>query len=308
MKALYWKLQSKNQELTEEKLELFKNHYKKDYKTGELYSDVEATHMWHQSASNNPLFAELFSLTVAYENEGKLRVKYLTGNEKDIIQSFLNILNNKHFKDYEVVHFDAGIILPYFGIRKTACGNKEHLPKSLSYKGLRPWNLSGVCLKDYFKGAGDYTYSLLELGELFGLKANIISYVDEGFYYFEGKKEELLESAIQEITLLANVHRLENGLEKIEAVVSKEEVKEVEVKGEENLLLILAAGGDFSTHIKRYIIDKIDKKRLTKKDKENLEIILKGLYFCTDFINMNQDSKKVIQEKTLEIEEFIKTL
>ena len=76
----------------------------------------------------------------------------------------------------------------------------------------------------------------------------------------------------------------------------------------EDVLRMIANTNSFSSKIKEALAKHLSTKKLTKKDKENLFTIIRGAWVQTDFINMNQDSKKGILEKEEEIKEFIKEL
>lgn len=307
---IYWKLQTTPDPTSD--FELFKNKYGKIYDefglVKETRTDEELRQLFNKIAYKNPLFSKIYSLSLAYVYNDTIKVKYFIGEEKDLIQTFLNTLENKYFNKHTLVQLDSGVLLPYFGVR----AEKNNIivnNNGLKYKGLRPWNLSSVSLRDYFQGAGDYNFSLKEIAYIYGLEADYIDYSDEHIALERGEYSELMESAKNELSLIVNCHRKSLGEEALtEIELVHEKVENVEKEAEYDPMKDLVLNKEFTPQIKKAIQESCKGKRLTKKDKENLFTILKGAWVRTDFIKNDQDSKAVIQEKELEIEKFIKTL
>lgn len=155
-KALYWKLQSINNtdmiEVGSDEFNIYREKFKKNFETRELMSEEETLIHYTYNAWRNPLFSKIYSLTLAFVDGETLRVKYLTGSEKDLLQTFLNEVKGEYFKEFQLVHSDAEYMLPYLGTRLDIHGFRTSLPKDLQYKGLRPWNLSGCSVRDYYQG------------------------------------------------------------------------------------------------------------------------------------------------------------
>jgi hypothetical protein len=216
----------------------------------------------------NSLFSSVTSIILAFEHEGTLRVKFIEGAEKDLLQNFNNLLRNS-FQDYQLVHFDAGIVLPYLGTRLL----KNDLKVShndLKYQGqnFKPWHLTGVDVKDYFKGSGDYSYSLEEIAYILNIDCEgIIPYEDEFNFYESGNFEALNNSAVKKIETLAKIHRKLNSLEDLETVIVKETVKDVVEEKPKDFLKDLFHS---KTLDKESLKEILRKKKLAKKDKEKV--------------------------------------
>lgn len=310
MSKLYWKLQSINNtdyiEVGSEEFNLYREKFKKNFETRELMSEEETLIHYAYNAWRNPLFSKIFSLTIAFVDNGLIRIKYLTGNEKDLLQTFLNELKGEFFKEYQLVHSDAEYMLPYLGTRLDINGFRTSLPKDLQYKGLRPWNLTGLSVRDFYQGAGVYKHSLKEIAWVYGLKTDYIEPVDEFTYYKQGKLANLQESAISEICTLVNVERMMRGEEPLhEATVATEKVQEVKEVKPLNFLALLYENNTLTLDVKEGLEKQLSKKKLTKKDRENLYTILRGVYLRCDFENKDQDSKAVIEQKEKQIKEFL---
>ena len=310
---LYWKLQSINNtdmiEVGSEEFNIYREKFKKNFETRELMSEEETLIHYTYNAWRNPLFSKIYSLTLAFVDGETLRVKYLTGSEKDLLQTFLNEVKGEYFKEFQLVHSDAEYMLPYLGTRLDIHGFRTSLPKDLQYKGLRPWNLSGCSVRDYYQGAGVYKHSLKEIAWVYGLKNNYIEPVDEFNFYKKGDLDALRDSAFKEIMTLANVHRLmmgENVIDNITASV--QEVKAVEEVKPTNFLALLYESQAMTLEVRNGLEKQLKKKKLTKRDREVVREIILGVYLSSDFINNNQDSKATIEKKTKEVDEFLATI
>lgn len=313
MGYIYWSLQKTNVsdslEPGSKEYEMYRQHYKKDFENRILMSEEETLEHYKKFAYKNPLFSRIYSLTLAFENAGQLRVKYFTGNERDLIMTFLNTLKDSHFSDYGVVHYDAEVILPYLGTRMAVNKIKTAIPPQLQYQNMRPWNLLGTCVRNYFQGAGLYKNTLKEIAWIYGIEADYIDFQDEFTAYQDGHFEELEHSAVNQIKTLANVHRSLIGEELLEdVVVGREHVQGVEEKEESNVLKEIYEANSITPALKAKIKKLCIGKRLTKKDKENLFVILRGVLVRTDFISNDQDNKATILSKEEQVRKLIEEL
>jgi len=312
-KHLYWKLQSINNtemiEVGSEEFNIYREKFKKNFETRELMSEEETLIHYTYNAWRNPLFSKIYSLTLAFVDNNSLRVKHITGNEKDLLQTFLNALKSDFFKDYQLVHSDAEYMLPYLGTRLDIHGFRTSLHKDLQYKGLRPWNLTGLSVRDHYQGAGVYKHSLKEIAWVYGLKTNYIEPVDEFNFYKKGQLEVLRDSAVNELSTLANIHRLMTGEESInEVYVVEEKVEAVEEIKATNFLALLFESQAMTLEVRNGLEKQLKKKKLTKRDKEVVREIILGVYISSDFINGQQDTKAVIEAKTKEVDDFLLTI
>lgn len=315
MKNIYWKLQSVNQtdelEVGSKEFNLYREHYKKDYDTRELMTEAETVEHYKRNAWKNPLFSRIHSLTLAYVDKGKVRIMYITGKEKDILQTFLNKLKSDFFKDYVVSHFGAEYILPYLGTRLDKNGIRTTIPTGLQYKGLRPWNLLGFCVRSHYSGAGNYKNSLKELAWIYDLECSFIEPANEFEYFKSGKVKELKESAVDEIFTLVNVHHLMVGEDAIlDLTIAEVFVDGVEEEKPTDFLELLHTGNKLSAEVRKGLKELLGKKKLTKADKVGLREILRGVYVQCAFEQpgVYPDSKDIIASKEREIDEFLDTI
>lgn len=307
-KHLYWSYQSSQSvNPTEQELKLFQNKYKSDFEQRTVYEGEELENKFRLNSWRNPLFSSITSIILAFEYEGILRVKQITGTEKDLLQNFVNLLRNS-FQDYQLVHFDAGIVLPYIGIRLQKNGHLNAPNIGLKYQGYKPWDLKGLDIKQYFKGAGDYSYSLEEIAYVLNINSEgIIPYEDEFTYYNSGDLESLSNSAVKKIEVLSQIHRKLFELPELETKVIQEKVENIQVEAPKDWLKELYKANQFTNEIREGLKQQIfgAKKKPTKKELEQLFTIIRGVYVLTDFENKRQDSKATIELKEKEIKSFL---
>lgn len=313
MSRLYWKLQSVNNtdriEVGSEEFNIYRDKFKKNYDTRELMSEEETLIHYNYNAYKNPLFSKIYSLTIAFVDKGILRVKYITGEEKDLLQTFLNELRGDFFKDFQLVHSDAEYMLPYLGTRLDIHGFRTSLPKDLHYKGLKSWNLTGFSVRDFYQGAGNYKHSLKEIAWVYGLKTNYIELADEFNHFRKGSLDTLKDSAVDEIRTVANIHRILIGEDIVEEVsVVEQKVEEVLEVKPVNFLAVLFESQAMTLEVRKGLTAQLTKKKLTKRDREIVREIILGVYIQNDFINGQQDTKAVIEKKTKEVDEFLTTI
>lgn len=309
---LYWKLQSINNtdmiEVGSDEFNIYREKFKKNFDTRELMSEEETLIHYNYNAYKNPLFSKIYSLTIAFVNKGILRVEYITGGEKDLLQTFLNRLKSDFFKEFQLVHSDAEYMLPYLGTRLDIHGFRVSIPKDLHYKGFKSWNLTGFSVRDHYQGAGAYKHSLKEIAWVYGLKTNYIELADEFNHYRKGGFDILKDSAIDEIKTVANIHRILIGEEVIEEVsVVEQKVEAVEEVKPTDWLTELYNVNQFTLQIREGLKQQIfgGKKKPTKKEKEHLFKIIRGVYVRTNFEAKDQDSKATIEKKEKEIKELL---
>jgi hypothetical protein len=312
-KHLYWKLQSINNtdmiEVGSDEFNIYREKFKKNFETRELMSEEETLIHYNYNAYKNPLFSKIYSLTIAFVDKGILRVKYITGEEKDLLQTFLNELKSDFFKEFQLVHSDAEYMLPYLGTRLDIHGFRTSLPKDLHYKGLKSWNLTGFSVRDYYQGAGAYKHSLKEIAWVYGLKTNYIELADEFNYYRKGNVDILKDSAVDEIKTVANIHRVLIGEDIVEELsLSEQKVEAVEEVKPTNFLALLFESQAMTLEVRNGLEKQLKKKKLTKREREVVREIILGVYLQNDFINSQQDSKATIEKKTKEVDEFLATI
>lgn len=314
-KVLYWKIQVANQspslEPNSKEMEIYKSHYLKDFQTREKMTDTEAVEHYNKNAWKNPLFSRLHSLTLAFVENDVIRVNHFTGSEKDLLIQFINTAKSPYFNDFKMACFDAEYLLPYLGIRIDKNDLKEVLPNDLLYRGLKPWGLTGICIRNYYQGAGAYKPTLKELAYIYNLEENIDSRYEENDLALSGDDITLTNNSIEEIKLLINAHRKMNYRAEItELKVSVADVKDVVLEEPKTLLHELYETKCFDTNYQNRLAKHLKAKKLLKRDIPLVKDYVLAVYL--EKIEVTAMNKKELEginaERRAEVEEFFKDL
>lgn len=308
-KHLYWAFQSTQIEKpSTEKLERFQNKYKKDFETREVYVGEELEEKYNLNSWRNPMFSKIIGIVLGYEHKKTLRVKYIFGEERDVLISFVNLLTNK-FQDYQLCHYDSEIVLPYVNVRLNFNGFFKEPHKDLKYRKLRPWDLTSFDIKQFYKGAGNYSFSLKDITHILTIDSSkVIDVEDEFLYYNLDGQEELKNSAIQQVEVLSKIYNTLNSLPILDTVLIEERVEDVEIEEPKNWLEVLYRENKLTEEVKNGIKSNITGKKMLVRDKKNLRVILLGAYIHCNFEQKDQDYGDVIKAKELEVDNFLNTL
>ena len=292
---------SKELESGSKEYELFKA---KMEASEESFDEKGLNTLWEDKAPLKLMFSRISTISIGFSKGEDFRVKTLKGSEEDILLQFADISS----KFGLICGWNAlGFSLPTI----VANSNKyfdvvEEFSDAFNPSGKKPWEIKSVIdVSDIVKGTYWGAPTLEEACHFYGIETNLLNGADVSKYFWNGKEEEVYENSENKLVAL---YKLFNYVrwdkEEINVVRANEETK---VSGED-ILKMIANTNSFSSKIKEALAKHLSTKKLTKKDKENLFTIIRGAWVQTDFINMNQDSKKGILEKEEEIKEFIKEL
>lgn len=297
MKQIFWKVQTipvtQDLEVNSKEFNLYKEKYREHNK---LETDDDVLNDYYKSASKNPLWGKIYSLSIGFVDEASnvARIKVFKGEEKDIIQNFLNTCN-EHFKASKIIGYNLSFLLPFLRSRMLKNNIKlQGLHSGLVDLNCKPWTLQGICLQDGFKGIGWWSNSLEELAYLLNLETSFIDGGDVYFYYLAEKHKELDESIIDETFTLINCHKVINGEEPCKdlnsTVVYLKSVEEVQLP----ILEKLFNSKQFNQEIKDYLISL---KPQTEEDKNNLiKIILANYQEKGDKVGVKKAKEKELTD------------
>lgn len=309
-KHLYFSFQSsQNFEPTSKDLLSFQRKYKKDFKTRELYEGEELLNEYRRRGWKHPRYSYIISIIVAFEVEDKLRIKYMTGKEADILMEFNNILRKS--QDYQIVSFDNQITLPFLGIRMARNKMLSSNHTGIKYKNTKPWDVKAVDLQQYYDGSGNYKSSLKDIAEDLYLECESIIEIEDEFTFYNNEDfETLKKSAIQKVEVMSKAHRILLDLPELETQLVEETVKDVVEEKPKDWLKELYYANQMTPEITEGLKQQIfggKTKKPTKKELEHLFTIIRGVYVKTDFESNNQDSKTTIEKKEQEIKQLLGT-
>lgn len=269
--------------------------------SNESFDEEGLNTLYKDKASLKLMFSRISTISIGFSKGKDFRIKTLKGSEEGILRQFSDVAS----KFGLICGWNAlGFSLPTI----VANSNKyfdvvEEFPDAFNPSGKKPWNLTSVIdVSDIVKGTYWGAPTLEEACYFYGIETNLLNGADISKYFWNGKEEEVYENSENKLVAL---YKLFNYVrwdkEEINVVRANEETK---ISGED-ILRMIANTNSFTPKMKQTLYEHLSEKKLTKKDKDNLFTIIRGAWVQTDFINMNQDSKKSILEKEEEIKEFI---
>jgi len=282
-----------------------------EYNVKALYADKAALY---------PEFGKIVCITVGKIVEGN-KIALHTFNDADekvILVKFNAFLLDRVTKDPKLVM--CGLNIKFFDLRYIYIRSVVHQVKPvkghIDLTGLKPWEVKTCDITDIWKQTSSYNAPMPAIAECLGLpspKLDIDGSQTSDVYYKEGEVgvQRISRYCERDVFTTANIVmrlRFLPLLELADATTAKK-VKGGVADGElPPLLTRLYNLNMFDDVMEKELKKIIGRKRLTKTDKENLKTILVGVYTRTDFVNADQDSKSVKEQKLEEINNFIETL
>lgn len=277
----------------------------RDKETNEIPESKEVIESYYNKAALFAEWGKIVCISVGYINNEKLHVKSFVGDEKDILTDFVDLVKKtgRMLAGFNLISFDV----PYLRKRFFINGLEGYLTeKQGNDVYMKPWLLDDAIfdLMVAWKGSGFVNSSMDELAMCFGIPSSKddMHGNEVSKYFYEGKINEIAEYCEKDVAVTANILRRWKGDSILEPQIKKE------IKDKRTVLQKLYASEELTDTIKKELEEALSKKKITKKDKDNLFKILRGVWVQTDFVNMNQDSKAVIADKEAELKQFLEEL
>lgn len=291
--------------------------------------------LYANKAALYPEYGKVVAITVGkIVNEEVVLYTFSQNDEGTLLDKFQRFLADKIAEDPKTVL--CGVNLKFFDLRycyiRSIVNQVKPVVGHINLNGLKPWELYVCDITDIWKQTSSYNAPLSSIAECLGLpspKADMDGSMTSEVYWKEGAEglKRIVKYCEADVFTTINIVRklrflpiLEVGGNKTpketkKAPVEKAEQTQVEEKTPAvfntslpPFLTKLYNMNNFDEVLEKELREMIGKKKLTKADKENLKIILLGVYLRTDFINMDQDSKAVKDQKTEEVDNFINSL
>ena len=272
--------------------------------SNESFDEEGLNTLYKDKAPLKLMYGRISTISIGFSKGKDFRIKTLKGSEEEILRQFADVTSKFGLIcGWNTLGFSLPTIVAnsnkYFDV-------VEEFPDAFNPSGKKPWNLTSVIdVSDIVKGTYWGAPTLEEACYFYGIETNLLNGADISKYFWNGREDEVYENSENKLVAL---YKLFNYVrwdkEEINVVRANEETK---ISGED-ILRMIANTNSFTPKMKQTLYEHLSEKKLTKKDKDNLFTIIRGAWVQTDFINMNQDSKKLILEKEEEIKEFIKEL
>lgn len=277
----------------------------------EFLTDDELSALYKKTAALHPAYNKIVCISVAYIKDTVLHYKSLTGSQEDIIRQYFTMLNSGKFTPvgFNIVGFDVATIR----MKGSEEGLMEELNEKYSDVSKKPWDLEStyVDLMKVFKGTYFYNLSFDEVCMMHSVespKSDINGSQVTKVYYDEGV-ERIAEYCNRDVIACAELFCVfigERGYitDKIDkSVVNTDFVEESSLM---EVLTNVYKDSEFSKQEMDKVRDLLKGKRLTKKDKEDLNLILYNLYISTQMFKSDKDEIK--KAKKDQVKEFVESL
>lgn len=300
---------SKELDINSREFELFQKKTR-NRETDELLPDNEVVEEYSKRAALKMCYTKIVTIGVGFIKDGEVHIKALTGEENEIIEQFCKIAKSfDYVAGANIIGYDLPMITNngyrYFDV----C---ELLPDRFLVSGKKPWELKNVVdLMDIFKGTHYANSSLDEICYHFNLpspKTDLDGSMVSEEYWSNGV-DKIAQYVKQDVFASVNVFKKMRFEPIFENFLDKNSVKEETAVEEKDWLKELHREGRLTKEIKAGLKEQLKgKKKPTKKEREQLFQILRGVYLQTDFINGQQDNKDTIKRKEEEIEELLEEM
>lgn len=272
----------------------------RDKETNELQSTEENIKAYKNKAALNAEWGKIVCISVGYIHNEELHIKSFTGEEKEILTNFVNLVKSsgRMIAGHNVIGFDV----PYIRKRFFINGLKDYLTEGQGNDVYtKPWLLDDSIFDTMvaFKGSGYYNTSLDELAMVFNIPSSKSEYHGNqvGELYYSGGIKEIAKYCEGDVAVVANLLRVWKGDCILEPIL-----RDVEIE-EQPILSKLYKASEISEEDRKKIESLIKKKKPTKKDKEILEDMLTSIYI--DNTMFKSDSEPTKERKRNEIKEII---
>ena len=270
----------------------------------EFLPDNELQKLYQKKAALDPAYNKIVCISVGYVKGDTLFYKSFTGDQKDIITQFYDIINTGKYTPagYNIIAFD----MPVVRIKSREVGYDGGLLKKFEDSFAKPWNLEDtfVDLMPAMKGTYYYSMSFDEACYIEGVKSPKCdingSQVTETFYK-EGVdrvatycNRDVVACAELFFSMIGKKDFLKNFVDKSDATTDSTELTD-----KIPFLERLRDMDSLTDDVVEEISSTLSKSKVLKKDRENLKAILTAHYLTKG------DKKAVKEKKTKEINDFI---
>lgn len=294
----------------------------KNKQDGKIPDSAELSELWNRTSSLYAEFSKICAVSLTYMHNGKLYCREVYGsNEYKLLEAVSTILNNIYVKGNaeKITYRLAGHAAKYFDypfMCKRYAINGLNLPEIIDSTAAKPWEQTNLCTNELWKmggtGAGSSLQALCNVLNVPISKVDLVG--DEvGKAFFNGEYDRIGRYCSYDTVATFNVIRRlkKESIFEFDEVDYKSQFVDdgsapVEQKIEVPLLEKLYKNNYLSDEIKKELSTTLAKKKVTAKDRKNLQTILRGAYVISEF--MKEDDKDTVERKHNEIDEFLKTI
>lgn len=301
---------SENLDINSKEFELYQKKIR-DRSTDELPTTEETVEHYKKFAALKMNYNKVVCATVGRVVDSILYLRSYVGQESEVLKGLYSKFQGmKYISGFNVLEYDCVMArvnsLQYEGV-------SELIPEQFNDSNKKSWDLKGILdLMNVFKGTHWANPSLDEVCYHLGIKSpkegDIEGSQVSEIYYKEGV-EKIEAYCKKDVFAVVNLFcRLQGKPQFADYIDANAAENSMPVEKELSVLERLYQTNSFSAEIKKELEKTLKKKKITDKDKEGIKEIVLAVYIRDDFENNQQDGKKVIESKTQEVEEWLKTL
>lgn len=265
----------RNQEsldINSKEFELFQKKTR-DRSTDEILADEDVLTEYNRLAGLKMTYNKIACISCGIVKNNKLYIKSFTGGEKEVIEAFYKKAEEfSYVSGYNIVGYD----LPMIRVNSLRHGLID-VPERFNDSGKKPWELKDVIdLMDLLKGSHFANPSLDEVCHHLGLLSPKEGDVDGSkvseVFYRDGV-ERVKEYCNRDVFATVNLFLKLQGADVFTDYVDVDVIKEAP-KVDVDVLTVIAKTGSISEKSEAELLNKA--KALTKKEKENLIVLIKA--------------------------------
>lgn len=273
--------------------------------TDELPSVEDTLEDYSKRAALKIGYDTIVTIGVGFVRAGEVFIKALTGSEEEILKEFFSISSQfDYICGFNILGYD----LPHCYTNAAKYFDYTTIVKDAHNTiGKKPWNLDKVVdLFDILKGTSYTAMSFDEALYHFGLNSSKTeidgSQVSETWY--SGEEDMVVRYVKQDVFETINLFQKMQFNDAFTDYVDRSKVIEKPVQL--SPLEMIYNSDYFSDDVKNELRGSLKKKRLTKKDRDFIQVILESAFIKDGMFN--KDSIDVQKAKVQEIEEFLTTV
>lgn len=272
--------------------------------TDEYLIDEEVLEEYQKRAALKMCYGKVVTIGVGFIKDGIPYIKDISGEEDEVIKKFCEIASQfAYISGANIIGYDLPVITNY-GWRYF--NMTELLPDRFVVNGKKPWNMDKtIDLMDCFKGTHYYNSSVEEICYHFNIPTpkDDISGAEVSEVYWNGDRERIYTYVKKDVFANINIFRKMQGKDIFEDFVDRNEPKQEPLPVLKRIRNFDEITPDIEKELLEILSGKVEEKELIY-----IEELLKAALFRDDFINSDQDSKDVREQKEETIKLFLEDI
>lgn len=266
----------------------------RDRTTGFIPPSIEVSKHYEKNGALKPEFNKIVCVSVGYIKDSILYYKSIVGTQKEIVETFYNIVNSTGFKvcGHNIIKFDG----PVLRIKAFEEGiDLDIIPDSMMDSGKRPWNMDNMIdTMELITGTYYTNISLDSACMLKGIKSSKddISGAYVSQVYYEEGVERIAKYCNKDVIATAELFCSLVGKSGIITEYVDKGEEELKEKEPINVFSHILSSGQLNKTIIDTIVKKVEEDKLNANE---------TLVLVTAALSNNKENNKVLPEDIEEL-------